>query len=90
MRLPIWTPRIRRRAEGPPPPTSRRPAGPLPRPIRRKWEQRLVDELGANVVDLSDEQLPRMAAKVRAEVWPQVLEDVGTEWGQPILDRIGN
>ena len=54
-----------------------------------KWEQRLADELGATIVDLSDEQLAAMAAKVRAEVWPVVLEDVGADWGQGILDQIG-
>ncbi len=54
-----------------------------------KWEQRLADELGATVVDLSDEQLAAMAAKVRAEVWPIVLEDVGADWGQAILDEVG-
>ncbi|WP_397544169.1 TRAP transporter substrate-binding protein DctP [Roseovarius salis] len=54
-----------------------------------KWEQRLADELGTNVVDLTDEQLAAMAEKVRADVWPVVLEDVGAEWGQGILDQIG-
>jgi TRAP-type C4-dicarboxylate transport system substrate-binding protein len=53
------------------------------------WEQRLADELGANVVDLSDEQLAAMAEKVRADVWPVILEDVGADWGQSILDRVG-
>ncbi|WP_424944619.1 TRAP transporter substrate-binding protein DctP [Aliiroseovarius crassostreae] len=53
------------------------------------WEQRLADELGATVVDLSDAELAAMAEKVRAEVWPEVLEDVGVEWGQAILDQIG-
>lgn len=52
------------------------------------WEQRLVDELGTNLVELTDEQLAAMAEKVRAEVWPVVLEDVGAEWGQGILDKI--
>jgi TRAP-type C4-dicarboxylate transport system substrate-binding protein len=51
-------------------------------------EQRLVDDLGATLVDLSDDDLAGMAAKVRADVWPQVLEDVGTDWGQSILDSI--
>ncbi len=55
-----------------------------------KWEQRLADELGTNVVSLSDAELAAMALKVRAEVWPVVLEDVGAEWGQGILDQIGN
>lgn len=54
-----------------------------------KWEQRLVDELGTNLVELSEDQLAAMAAKVREEVWPIVLEDVGAEWGQGILDQIG-
>ncbi|MDR9485922.1 MULTISPECIES: TRAP transporter substrate-binding protein DctP [Sediminimonas] len=54
-----------------------------------KWEQRLADELDANVVDLSDAQLEAMAEKVRADVWPVVLEDVGAEWGQGILDKLG-
>ncbi|RXV70206.1 C4-dicarboxylate ABC transporter [Roseovarius sp. A46] len=51
-------------------------------------EQRLVDDLGATVVALSDEQLAAMAAKARADVWPAVLEDVGADWGQAILDKV--
>lgn len=51
-------------------------------------EQRLVDELGATVAELTDEQLAAMAEKVRTEVWPAVLEDVGVEWGQAILDQV--
>jgi TRAP-type C4-dicarboxylate transport system substrate-binding protein len=54
-----------------------------------KWEDRLAKELGANVVKLSDAQLNAMAAKVRAEVWPEVLKDVGADWGQAILNQIG-
>lgn len=54
-----------------------------------KWEQRLADELGTTIVELSDAQLAAMAAKVRAEVWPEVLEDVGADWGQGILDQLG-
>ncbi|MBW8635598.1 TRAP transporter substrate-binding protein DctP [Hoeflea sp. WL0058] len=55
-----------------------------------KWEQRLADELGANVVELSDDELAAMAGKVREVVWPEVLEDVGQEWGQSILDQAQN
>jgi len=43
-------------------------------------------EAGAEIVVLSQEQLDAMAAKVRAEVWPEVIGDLGTEWAQPILD----
>lgn len=51
-------------------------------------EQRLVDDLGATVVALSDAELAAMAAKARADVWPAVLEDVGADWGQAILDEV--
>jgi TRAP-type transport system periplasmic protein len=51
-------------------------------------EKKLADELGAKIVELTDEQLAGMAAKVREKVWPAVLEDVGTDWGQAILDKV--
>ena len=51
-------------------------------------EQRLADELGTTIVELSDEDLAAMAEKVRADVWPAVLEDVGADWGQAILDKV--
>jgi TRAP-type C4-dicarboxylate transport system substrate-binding protein len=54
-----------------------------------KWEQRLADEVGATLVSLSDAELAAMSAKVRETVWPEVLEDVGVDWGQAILDQIG-
>lgn len=52
-------------------------------------EQKLVDELGATVVALSEDELAAIAAKVRSDVRPVVLEDVGADWGQSILDKIG-
>ena len=50
-------------------------------------EQKLSDELGTTVVSLTDEQLAAMAAKSREVVWPEVLKDIGEEWGQDILDQ---
>lgn len=50
-------------------------------------EERLA-EAGATVATLSEEDLTAMAEKVRAEVWPAILEDIGAEWGQSILDEI--
>ncbi len=47
------------------------------------FEQKLADH-GAKIVSLTDDEL----AKTAAQVWPQVLEDVGQEWGQSILDKI--
>jgi len=51
-------------------------------------EQRLIDDLGTTVAKLSDADLAAMSAKVRAAVWPTVLEDVGADWGQAILDQV--
>ena len=51
-------------------------------------EQRLVEELGATLVELGDAELAAMSEAVRAEVWPQILEDIGVEWGQSILDQV--
>jgi len=52
-------------------------------------EQKLAD-VGATIVSLTGAQLSAMAAKARAEVWPVVLEDVGADWGQAILDEATN
>ncbi|WP_293572722.1 TRAP transporter substrate-binding protein DctP [Phaeobacter sp.] len=51
------------------------------------FEQKLVDN-GATLVSLTSDELSVTADHVRAQVWPQVLEDVGAEWGQSILDKI--
>ena len=51
------------------------------------FEQKLADN-GATIVSLSDAELAATAEHVRAQVWPQVLEDVGADWGQAILDKI--
>ncbi|MES0827055.1 TRAP transporter substrate-binding protein DctP [Ruegeria sp. SCP11] len=51
------------------------------------FEQKLAEN-GATIVSLTDEELAATAAHVRAQVWPEVLEDVGQDWGQRILDQI--
>lgn len=50
-------------------------------------EQKLAG-LGATIVPLSAAELEGMAAKIRETVWPQILEDVGADWGQAILDAV--
>jgi len=52
-----------------------------------KDEKRLAD-YGAQIVPITDEQIASIAAKIKKEVWPAVLEDVGAEWGQTVLDSI--
>lgn len=53
------------------------------------FEQRLADN-GTTIVSLTDAELAATAAHVRELVWPEVLNDVGLEWGQAILDQIEN
>lgn len=50
-------------------------------------EKRLADH-GAEIITLTPEEIENIAAKVRATVWPEVLDDVGKEWGQKVLDSI--
>lgn len=50
-------------------------------------EKRLAD-YGAKIVDISASEIATIAKKIQEKVWPQVLEDVGVEWGQSVLDSI--
>ena len=50
-------------------------------------EQRLA-EYGAEIVSVSDAEIAEIANKIHKTVWPAVLEDVGEEWGQGVLDSI--
>ncbi len=50
--------------------------------------EKRLEEYGATIVNLSDEEIAAIAKKVTADVWPSVLEDVGVEWGQGVLDSI--
>ncbi len=52
-------------------------------------EKKLADN-GATLVYPTAEQLTGMAKKVRAEVWPEILEDVGKDWGNGILEKASN
>lgn len=51
-------------------------------------EQRLADDLGTKVAKLTEAELAAMAEMGRTKIWPAVLEDVGVEWGQAILDQV--
>jgi TRAP-type C4-dicarboxylate transport system substrate-binding protein len=63
----------------------------------RRWDsakadqaanEKRLEEYGAKIVDISDEEIAATAQKIRTTVWPAVLEDVGAEWGQSVLDSI--
>jgi TRAP-type C4-dicarboxylate transport system substrate-binding protein len=50
-------------------------------------EKRLAD-YGATILPISAEEISATAQKVQTVVWPQILDDVGKEWGQSVLDGI--
>ena len=50
-------------------------------------EQRLAD-YGATILPITDDEINAIAKKVRTVVWPQIQEDVGTEWAQGVLNSI--
>ncbi|MDN3685446.1 hypothetical protein QW180_25265 [Vibrio sinaloensis] len=52
-------------------------------------EQKLVDA-GATIVEMTPAQLKLTADKVRTTVWPQIINDIGSDWSQPILDKALN
>ena len=63
----------------------------------RRWESAKADqaanekrlaEYGAKIVNISDDEIAATAQKIKKEVWPAVLKDVGVEWGQGVLDSI--
>lgn len=52
-------------------------------------EQKLVDA-GATIVEMTPAQLKLTADKVRSTVWPQIINDIGSDWSQPILEKALN
>ncbi|WP_163337580.1 TRAP transporter substrate-binding protein DctP [Desulfopila sp. IMCC35008] len=50
-------------------------------------EKRLAD-YGAEILTISDEEIAATAQKIQSVVWPQILDDVGKEWGQTVLNGI--
>lgn len=63
----------------------------------RRWESAKADqaanekrlaEYGATIVDITPEAIAETAKIMQEKVWPEVLNDVGKEWGQGVLDSI--
>jgi len=50
-------------------------------------EKRLAD-YGAEILKISPEQIAATAKKIQTVVWPQILSDVGEDWGQGVLNSI--
>lgn len=50
-------------------------------------EKRLAD-YGAKIIRLSDEQIAVAADMAHTKIWPEILDDVGREWGEKVLNQI--
>ncbi|WP_136806968.1 TRAP transporter substrate-binding protein DctP [Desulfosediminicola flagellatus] len=50
-------------------------------------EKRLAD-YGAEILTISGDEIAATAKKIQSVVWPQILDDVGKEWGQTVLNGI--
>ncbi len=64
---------------------------------QRRWESAEADQAanekrladyGATIVDISEQEIAAIADKIHKTVWPEVLKDVGEDWGQGVLDSI--
>ena len=50
-------------------------------------EKRLADA-GATIVDVTPEQIDATADKVRANVWPEIMKDLGQDWAKDVLKDV--
>lgn len=57
-------------------------------PSRQKLDEQRLADYGAEILHLTAEELDAYARYVRAAAWPEVLKDIGEEWGQNALDSI--
>ncbi|MEE4166841.1 MAG: TRAP transporter substrate-binding protein DctP [Desulfocapsaceae bacterium] len=64
---------------------------------QRRWESAEADQAanekrladyGATIVPIKEAEIAAIAAKIHKTVWPEVLKDVGEEWGNGVLDSI--
>lgn len=63
----------------------------------KRWEaaeedqaanERKLADAGATIVEIGNDQIQAAAEKVRAEVWPVILKDIGEDWGRDLLAQV--
>jgi TRAP-type C4-dicarboxylate transport system substrate-binding protein len=63
----------------------------------RRWKTAPADQtanekrlagIGAKIVPVSQKEIASNAQKAKTAVWPKILDDVGKEWGQQVLNKI--
>lgn len=50
--------------------------------------EKLLQDAGATILPVSDAQIEETARIVREKVWPEVIDDIGAEWANGILERV--
>ena len=64
---------------------------------QRRWDSAEADQAanekkladyGAVIVPLSEAEIASIADKIHETVWPEVLQDVGEEWGKGVINSI--
>ncbi|CAG35212.1 TRAP transporter substrate-binding protein DctP [Desulfotalea psychrophila] len=50
-------------------------------------EKKLAD-YGAVILPITDAEIGAISKKAKTTVWPVILNDVGKEWGQSVLDKV--
>ena len=54
---------------------------------QKKYEKKL-EENGAKIIEVTPEQIARTAEIAEEKIWPEILNDVGVEWGKALLGKI--
>lgn len=54
----------------------------------QKMNEKKLEDNGAKIVAVTPEQIARTAAIASEKVWPEILNDVGADWGKSFLDKI--
>jgi TRAP-type C4-dicarboxylate transport system substrate-binding protein len=54
----------------------------------QKMNEKKLEENGAKIVAVTPEQIAKTAAIAEQKVWPEILSDVGADWGKSVLDKI--
>jgi TRAP-type C4-dicarboxylate transport system substrate-binding protein len=54
----------------------------------QKMNENKLEQSGAKVLPMTPELIARTAEIAAEKVWPEILNDVGTDWGQSFLDKI--
>lgn len=49
--------------------------------------EQLLEKAGATIVPVSEAQIEAHAKIVREKVWPEIINDIGAEWAQGVLDE---